>query len=60
MTELLCSYMIPSENFSHGFTNLNNTLKTNFSKTPQQKLKVKLYSNRVGLSLSEYNFTFNF
>ena len=37
---------------------LNQTLKPNFSKTPRQKLKVNIYSCRVGLSLSEYNFTF--
>ena len=36
------------------------TLKTNFSKTPRQKLKVNIYSYRVSLALSEYNFTFNF
>ena len=39
---------------------LNQTLKTKFSKTPRQKLKVNMYSYRVSLVLSEYNFTFNF
>ena len=38
----------------------NQTLKTNFSKTPRQKLKLNIHSYRVGLDLSEYNFTFNF
>ena len=38
----------------------NQTLKTNFSKTTQQKLKVNIYSYRVSLAQPEYNFTFNF
>ena len=38
----------------------NQTLKTNFSKTPLQKLKANIYSCRVSLAQSEYNFTFNF
>ena len=38
----------------------NQTMKTNISKTPRQKLKVNTYSYRVGFVLSEYNFTFNF
>ena len=40
--------------------NPNQTLKTNCSKNPPQKLKLKLYSYRVSLVLSEYNFTLNF
>ena len=36
------------------------SLKTYFSKTLQQKLKVKLYSDRARLTLQEYMFTFNF
>ena len=38
----------------------NQTLKTNFSKNPRQKLKVKLYSDRAKLTLQEYIFTFKF
>ena len=38
----------------------NQTLKTNYSKTPRQKFIVNIYSHRVSLALSEYNFTFNF
>ena len=36
------------------------TLKTNFSKTPRQKLKVNIYSYRESLALTEYIFTLNF
>ena len=38
----------------------NQTLKTNFSKNTRQKLKRNIYSYRVSLALTEYNFTFNF
>ena len=38
----------------------NCTLETNFSKTTRQKLQLKVYSYRVTLALSEYNFAFNF
>ena len=38
----------------------NQTLKTNISKTPRQKLKVNIDSYRESLALSEYNFTFSF
>ena len=40
--------------------NPNQTLKTNFSKTPRQKLKVKLFSDRAKLTLQESIFTFSF
>ena len=38
----------------------NQTLKTNFSKTPLQNLKLNIHSYRISLALSEYYFTFNF
>ena len=38
----------------------NETLNTNFSKTSRQKLKLNIYSYRVNLALSEYNFILNF
>ena len=38
----------------------NQTLKTNFSKTSRQKLRVKVYFDRAMLALSEYNFIFKF
>ena len=31
-----------------------------FSKSPRQKLKINVYSNRARLTLQEYIFTFNF
>ena len=39
---------------------LHHSLKTYFSKTTRQKLKVNVYSYRASLVLSEFNFTFNF
>ena len=38
----------------------NQTLKTKFSKTAQQKLKVNMNSYRVSLVLSEHTVTFKF
>ena len=38
----------------------NQTLKTNFSKSLRQKLKLNKFSYLVNHALSEYNFTFNF
>ena len=38
----------------------NQTLKRDFSKTLRYKLKVNIYSYRVRLVLSEYDFIFNF
>ena len=38
----------------------NQTLKTVFSKTIRQKLKLNIFSYRVSLALSEYNLTFDF
>ena len=35
-------------------------LKINFSITTRQKLKLNIYTYRVSLALSEYNFTFKF
>ena len=39
--------------------NYNQTLKTDFSKTPRHKLKLIIYTYKVNLALSEYNLNFN-
>ena len=39
---------------------LNKSLKPEFSKTTRQKLKIKLFSNRARVTLSEYIFNWNF
>ena len=36
------------------------TKKSKFSKTTRQKFKMYIYTYRIDLALSEYDFTFNF
>ena len=56
----LTVYCIFNENVSVLVPYLNQILELNFSITTRQILKVNMYSDRINLALSEYNFTFNF